>query len=582
MSILRSLLLVGVLLLSNSLVRAETPSVTEPLAHSLPGGAIAFAEFSGLDKFIDRIENSAVLQAILESDEFQQYKNSPEYRKANSARVIAELMLGNNLWDVAEQLLGGRMGLAIYPASDGGSEPEGVFLLRAADPAILKRLRAWLQPVLTLASKEIDVNALCEGVKAFGTEESGYIAWHADWIMGSQQRERFDQTLGLLGNDTEAETTLAKQENYASMTSTLGAEHLFHLFVNTGVLADATGGRFGLPEKWEDGFASFLFGGIVELATRSPFAGFAIDASDNDISITAGIAGDPHTLEEPWDLFFANSETGTRPLPRPDGFIGGFSFFRDFGRWYQSREEILQEHLLAGFDKFETDLGNLLPGKDFGQDVLPLIGNTITFVSAKQTYDHLDGEPGLKLPGFALIIELADPEGGADLFQLFFQTFSAILNFQAGQEGRQPWVLDMEMYNDTKVSFGRYLDKPTGDRLPLVTNFRPASARVNDKFILSTSLELCRNLVDELKKPASDARSPQNIDLLVEFDALADLAESNAGALRASQIQKGASPEKAKSDIDGLIGLMRLLESLTVDSKPEGDMFRIQIKGSWK
>ena len=61
-------------------------------------------------------------------------------------------------------------------------------------------------------------------------------------------------------------------------------------------------------------------------------------------------------------------------------------------------------------------------------DILPMIGKRITFVSARQDYKHLDGEPGLKLPGFALIIELAKPAEGGDIFKMFFQTLTAILN----------------------------------------------------------------------------------------------------------------------------------------------------------
>ena len=83
---------------------------------------------------------------------------------------------------------------------------------------------------------------------------------------------------------------------------------------------------------------------------------------------------------------------------------------RDFTGWYRHREELLREQVLPGFDQFEAGLGNLLPGKDFSEDVLPLIGSNLTFVTAPQDYSHLDGEPGVKLPGFALIVELARPE----------------------------------------------------------------------------------------------------------------------------------------------------------------------------
>src|SRR6185369_7454915 len=98
----------------------------------------------------------------------------------------------------------------------------------------------------------------------------------------------------------------------------------------------------------------------------------------------------------------------------------------------------------------------------------------------------------------------ARPEEGGDVFQLFFQTLSSILNLQAREQNRQPWIMGSETFGNVQISYGRYLKKPSGDQLPIVFNFMPASARVGDKFIISSSLGLCRNLIEALQKPAAE------------------------------------------------------------------------------
>ena len=98
----------------------------------------------------------------------------------------------------------------------------------------------------------------------------------------------------------------------------------------------------------------------------------------------------------------------------------------------------------------------------------------------------------------AIIVELAQPDEGGALLQLLFQTLAAILNLEAGQQGRQPWVVTSETYHDVQVSYAQYLQKPSGEDLGIVFNFLPASARVGDRFILSSSLPLCKQLIDEL------------------------------------------------------------------------------------
>ena len=89
---------------------------------------------------------------------------------------------------------------------------------------------------------------------------------------------------------------------------------------------------------------------------------------------------------------------------------------------------------MAGFDEFEAGLGQFFPSQNVGEDIMPAIGSTLTLLAAKQTFEHFDGEPGIKLPGFALIFDLDKPENGG-LFQLVFQTVVTIFNLTSAEQG---------------------------------------------------------------------------------------------------------------------------------------------------
>jgi len=206
----------------------------------------------------------------------------------------------------------------------------------------------------------------------------------------------------------------------------------------------------------------------------------------------------------------------------------------------------------------------------------------ITFVAAPQDYTHLNGEPGMKLPGFGLIIELAKPKEAADLFQLFFQTFASILNIQAGQQGRQPWVMSSETYKDVQISFGRYLKKPEGKSLPFVFNFMPAAAKVGDKYIITSSRDLCRKLVDA--ETSGDARQPPNRNFNLEFylDPFADILEANQSVFHARAIQEGDSPDEAKTNFGKLMEVLRMLNAVKLSTTVKADAFQIRLQGSWK
>jgi hypothetical protein len=322
---------------------------------------------------------------------------------------------------------------------------------------------------------------------------------------------------------------------------------------------------------------------LLELANQSPFAAATLDFRSQEIEGVLALAGDPARLPEPCALWYAqHPDNGVIALPNTPGTIGGFTIHRKIGQWYRQRDKLLADHLLPGFDNFETGIGNLLPQKDFGQDVLPLIGDNFTFVAALQTYDHLGGEPGIKLPAFAGIFDLPNPKDGADTFQLFFQTLGAILNLQAGQEGRQPAVMDSEFYHDTKITWSRLLSKPAGDRLAIAYNFQPAAAAVGRKYIVATSVQLCRDLIDHFKNPDASQWQNRNSELVIDIGGLAKLAEINEGFLRSQDIQKGTAPDAAEKRVGLLVALLRQFDKLRYYSTTESGLFKMRLSAGWK
>jgi hypothetical protein len=351
--------------------------------------------------------------------------------------------------------------------------------------------------------------------------------------------------------------------------------------VDTKTISKAVGGRLGLPEKMDNALVSLVAGGILEMAAQSNYGTITVDTDEDGLVLEAGFDGDPGKLDERFQVFFSDHpNSGTPALPEVPGLIGGFSIYRDIATWYKGRDEFLVESALPGFDKFEAGVGNLLPGKDIGEDVLPLIGNNITFVSALQSYDHLKGEPGIKLPGFAFIIELEEAEQATDIFQLFFQTLLSVLNFEAGKQNRQPWLIDVKIYEEIKITTARYLENPKGEDLSIVFNFLPASARVGNKYIVSSSLELCEQLVDALTKPESDQRLDENLHFEVRLQPLAHILAANSDHFEAQRVSEGRTAKQAKADISLFLTIMRGLGAFSISTSTDQDGFKFRVTGS--
>jgi hypothetical protein len=522
------------------------------------------------------------------SPQFQGLQKTPQYKQGDAVRKIVETQLGMSLWNLFEELLRDRVAIALYPKAGtpaGGPAADALAVVRGIDSKVLAQLRERIDPLLTLAQEQLLPSDPIEGAPANTTVISFkgqvLVALGDSWIVAASTRDLLTKAVGLMAG--KAQGALADDAAFRTMTEQMGKEHLLRAFVNTDLLTKAKGSRL-TPEKLDNPLVSMFIGGITELAAGSPYAGLALDVEEDRFVLTTGIAGDSRKLDDAHRVFFSDPDgPGTAVIPQLPSIIAGFTFHLDIANWYKQREKLLEARLLPAFDQFETGIANLLPGKDVGEDVVPLIGQSLTFVAAPQDYSHLDGTPGVKLPGFAVVIDLAKPEKGGDLLQMFFQTFSAIVNLGAGQQKNQPWVMTSETFKDVQIAYGRYLKRPVGNQLPLVYNFMPASARMGNKFIISSSLGTCRQLVEALKQPETGGQRP-NRTLNFEFhpSALADILMANKEVFQARAIQQGQEAKQAEGEFATSLQLLRFFDSFRLSSRVLSEGFQVQFEGSWK
>lgn len=550
------------------------------LAESLPAGALLYGEVSDLGRVLEPLRKSRFLDSLLTLPAYQDLQATGPYRKVDAVRRLLEIHLGYDLWTAAEKFMGGDLAVALYPRPNA-DQPDFLVVLRVPDAEDLAHLRDRIDPILTLLDQQITVTDHGDGMERMELGEGLVLAIGSDRLIVSNCHDRINDmvTMGVGAKSA----SLAQDESFMRMEEALGTDHLARLYLNTELLKSAGDGRLGLPEKMDNPLGSLLLGGILEQVARSPYGGLTLDMDGEGFQLTAGVTADAQALGAGYACYFSHlADTAARTPLRPDRTIGGISLFRNVTDWYGQREALLQAQLLPGFDKFESGLANLLPGRDFEQDILPTLGPRFSFVAALQDYSHLDGTPGVQLPGFALVVELARPKEGAELLQLFFQTFSAVLNIEAGKQGRQPWILDFQTHRGVKITSARYLQKPSGTRLPMVFNFMPAAARVGDQFVISSSVGLCRDLIDYLQGATDAEPRGTNLALELDFAAVADSLDLNRDFFLARRIQEGRTPDQAQQDVDLVLQVLRYVETLSLTTRGTDQTLQASLKGTWQ
>ena len=574
-------LAVGSLIFAHNTMAADAD-----LSKSTPSGAVFFAEISGLDSWIDKLQHSEIVASLPSNPQVQAFYASPQGRKADAGRKAIENQLGMDLWTLGKTAFSGRVSVALYP-HEGRKEPDAVIAVQVKDAAALDKIRERVTPLLTLIEEQISQTTGPGNVPVRSIDGKVFIAERDDWIVAASTSELMNRTLALRAGASDGSKALADDAPFVAMTKQLGSQHLVRSYVNLELVANGMGGRLG-PEKLDNPAVSLLLGGLYELANHSSFFGSTLDLDSQRLVFAHSIAGKPESIGEKYaPLFAAEGKPDAGSLPNVPGLIGGWILHRDFAGWYKRREELLDAKVLPEFDKFEAGLANLLPGKDYGTDILPSLGNKLTFVAAPQDYSHLNGKPGMQLPGFAIVWDLGKPDEAEQTLNLLFQTVATISNLNAAQQGRQPWVLSSESYKDVQIQFGKYSQKPKGERLPIVFNFMPAAARVRDKFVMASSVDLCKHLVDVYLTPTTTTATakPTRNDFLFELtgESLANILDANRSLLEARSVaQEGKSSDQAQADVTTLLQLVRAVRTLRLTTGVEADGYRVQLEAVWK
>ena len=557
------------------------------LIRHLPAGALGTVEISGLAPIIERIETSIALKTYLQSPLYDDVLKTDPARKALAGKAIAEAQLGMSLWAFAKTYLGDRMILGVYPPQ-AGQQPDGVLVIRVKNSTDFAKLLEKLTPLIGLAGDQVTISDHEGGGKSLTLKDGTQAVLKDRWLVASKNRDMLSQTLNRLA--TSQEGGLESEATWKTMAQHMGSQHTIQVCVNLTKIAELAGKRL-IPEKLDNPVVSLLYGGLLESAAHSPYLGLTLDVRADGFSLQSSVAGKVADLDDAHRALVLDSAHPLVPLmPGITDRLGTISLSRNFLKWYKAREQLLEAKLQPEFDKFETGLATFLAGKDFAEDVLPLLTGRIAFVSAPQDYSFLDGKPGVQLPAFALVIELAKPREGADILNLVSQTILTVTNLDASKQKRLPWVQASESYRDVQINFARYLERPKGDQLGTSYNFQPATALVGNRFVMSSSLGLCRQLIDALgSKEGGEATAVGTVrtgipNFVQEFSpsVAATLLEANAAVINAKSIQNGKTAEQSSRELQALCQLLRQLTLIRLDSVQYADHMQVELHGGWK
>ncbi len=574
------------------------------LAHLLPEGAIAVAETNNLGRVYDSAKSSVTLKTILNSAAWKDLVAKPEYQQYLAGKNLIDTQLGGDSYEIAKQLLGDQVIVAIYPDGRIDNLP-GVAVIRTEHATVLRKTIQKLSDTLTLfAGKDFKRESAAKNGNDPAAPIAGqfknrvFFIQENDWLVVASRKELLEKVAAecRAGNDPAKTTkSLVQDPHYRKQAASSNANDFLRAYAKSDWLRKL--GNNQPPKKPDNVVGALLVLGPIACFLKSDVLTAHARLEDDRLYLETNIAADQAKLSKTELSFFeqpARQEAGrAKAAQLPTDSLFHFAMYRDFETLYKSREDLLDPQILPEFDKFEAGIGNLMPGRNFTQDLLPVMGNSLRFIISPQSYAHLVREPSVKIPGFALEIEPRASEDAADVVDLIFQTLVTIVNLQVLEKGiGDPMVIAQQKISEHSMNYSRHVmrleAKKSTTPLAVNYNFTPSSAKLDGRFVISSSKTQCEDLIRTGSRTRStdprkhaDPVGRRDFEISIWLAPTLELLKKNQPLLEARLIQDGRRPERAKQELADAYTLLEGFQYLDWRTDLLADRYRSVLELGW-
>ncbi len=558
---------------------APTNAQTITAAHLLPKSTVLYTEIPEPPKLIELLLNHPLRSKIEKVEAYQKAIKSPDFLKFQLGVGLFEGHMGMP-WDKALAAIGEG---GVYFAFDAKSQGAAV-LVKAKDLDTLINLRKAVFQAIQVASQgKTDPIKKGEyrGLNAYEINNVK-IAAIDSWLLITNKddlgKRIIDQHL-----DGGSEN-LASQESYVAAAATKPATFTAWSFTDIATIRDAGAMKELYSGRTDNILAEMLIGGLVNNLKNTRFSTASLSIDNNQLHLSVRT---PHSAE--WsserEYYFGpdNSGQAQEPIVLLDS-IFTFSTYRDLSQMWLRAGDLMTDKANDELAQADSQLTTFFSGKDFGEDILGSLYPELQFVVTRQNPEDLVVKPAIKLPAFAIVARLRDPDATVPQFRRVFQSFIGFINVLGAMNGQPQLDLSMETIEKTKLVAATYVpevdDKDSKAKINF--NFSPSLAFAGDRMVLSSSKQLATDLAQAdapaTLKPDATGRKLNTVAFL-EVPTLHEiLADNQAQLVAQNMLDKGHSQEAAEQEIAVLMAIVGLFQTADLSLSTAADSLQLDGK----
>jgi hypothetical protein len=261
----------------------------------------------------------------------------------------------------------------------------------------------------------------------------------------------------------------------------------------------------------------------------------------------------------------APGRPGSRPLLTPKGVLFSYSYYLDTAPIWEDRVKIFGEQRAKDLEMADKNVRGIpLAGIQLSK-LLTQAGPYHRIVVANQPKVGYKTTPKTPIPAFAFVVEMRDADEFSKSMEKVLRSAALLATTQTGLK-----LVEEKYAGCDLVGYRFDEDKPLKqDVNDLRFNFSPCFVRVGNQFVIGSTIELGRELVDLLQKEAKGtAKGAAATSRMRIYSAgVAAGLESIEDQLVTQAILDQAVPaEKAQAEVKAFLKLLRELGTLNLEA----------------
>ncbi len=537
------------LLFGISAVRAE--GKTDPL-RLVPPQAELVVQIDSPRALVEKIYGHDVVRELLKIDAVAALFDSTKVRHLLQLMGYFEKNLGHERNELLDRLAGGGVVLAGHFS---GKEPALLLVVQAKDDKLLNRFVQLARKVLDqeLARQEAKEKVRLARYRQVETMSLGtqfHVAQVGGALLFSNAAAALKDAIDLyLDGDKNSIRHLA---GFMEARKQLPGAPLVWTWGNLEPLHKNSNFKNGLDAIRLNPVTLAIVGGVADVLQRSPYVCAALTMEGKNLHarvvLPRGKSGmSPHLAA----MFLPEDGRGSLPMLEPPRVLSCTSYYFDLSKLWDNRATILGKDATGKLDEFEKQAGKYL-GTLKLSTLFKQVGRYHRIVTVQPEKSPYKIQPAVPTSAYAVVLDMRDPA--------FAKSMGTILR-AAALAGTFQYGLRLSEEKHGEHNLVAYYfpenRKVEGDQFNVRFNFSPCFSQVGNQFVISSTVELGRDLIDCLVKENLKESSPVSNRTQLYATGLAANLRANQDQLLTQAILSQALPAKAaKKQLDDVLRLV--------------------------